>query len=79
LFKKIKPLETKECPFAKLPADESWTVRSGAARGQDRRWLKPAFVGQLEFVEWTSANHLGQNRFIGLRDDRKPKDVRREG
>jgi ATP-dependent DNA ligase len=42
------------------------------------RWLKPELVGQFEFVEWTSDNHLRHSRFIALRDDKKPKSVVRE-
>jgi bifunctional non-homologous end joining protein LigD len=36
-------------------------------------------VGQFEFVEWTPEGHLRHSRFMGLREDKKPKDVVREG
>jgi ATP-dependent DNA ligase len=42
------------------------------------RWLKPQLVGQFEFVEWTEDGHLRHSRFMGLRDDKKAKDVRRQ-
>jgi bifunctional non-homologous end joining protein LigD len=42
------------------------------------RWLKPLLVGQVEFVEWTEDGHLRHSRFMGLRNDKKAKDVRRE-
>jgi bifunctional non-homologous end joining protein LigD len=42
------------------------------------RWLKPVLVAQFEFVEWTSDLHLRHTRFIGLRDDKKAKDVVQE-
>jgi len=42
-------------------------------------WLRPALVGQFEFVEWTSDLHLRHTRFIALRDDKPAVDVRREG
>jgi ATP-dependent DNA ligase len=42
------------------------------------RWLKPVLVGQFEFVEWTSDQHLRHSRFMALRDDKKAKDVGRE-
>jgi ATP-dependent DNA ligase len=42
------------------------------------RWLKPVIVGQFEFVEWTTENHLRHTSFIALREDKKAKDVRRE-
>ena len=35
-------------------------------------------VGQFEFVEWTQDQHLRHSRFVGLREDKKTKDVRRE-
>jgi bifunctional non-homologous end joining protein LigD len=45
----------------------------------DCRWLKPVLVGQFEFVEWTADHHLRHVRFVALRDDRRARDVRREG
>jgi bifunctional non-homologous end joining protein LigD len=42
------------------------------------RWLKPMLVAQIEFLEWTSDNHLRHSRFAGLREDKRAKDVRRE-
>jgi bifunctional non-homologous end joining protein LigD len=42
------------------------------------RWLKPLAVGQFEFVEWTEDAHLRHSRFVGLREDKSPKDVRRD-
>ena len=81
LFKKLKPLETKECPFANLPEARSgrWGVGLTAAKMKDCRWVKPVLVGQFEFTEWTPDNHLRHSRFIALRDDKKPKEVVREG
>jgi ATP-dependent DNA ligase len=45
--------------------------------GAAGRWLKPALVGQFEFVEsaeWTSDLHLRHARFIALREDKRRKD-----
>jgi bifunctional non-homologous end joining protein LigD len=44
----------------------------------DCRWLKPALVGQFEFVEWTPDSHLRHSRFVALREDKPAQDVRRE-
>jgi ATP-dependent DNA ligase len=41
-------------------------------------WLKPVLVGQFEFTEWTPEGHLRHSRFMGLREDKKVKDVVRE-
>jgi DNA ligase D-like protein (predicted ligase) len=80
LMKKFKPLETKECPFANLPEKKAgrWGVGLTAAKMVDCRWLRPVLVGKFEFVEWTSDHHLRHSRFMGLREDKKAKDVRRE-
>jgi DNA ligase D-like protein (predicted ligase) len=80
LFKKIKPLEINECPFANLPEKNAgrWGAGLTAAKMAECRWVKPALVGQFEFVEWTSDAHLRHSRFMALRDDKKAKDVRRE-
>jgi bifunctional non-homologous end joining protein LigD len=81
LFKKIKPLEIEDCPFANLPEKKAgrWGAGLTAAKMSECRWLKPELVGQFEFVEWTSDNHLRHSRFVALRDDKKPKSVVREG
>jgi bifunctional non-homologous end joining protein LigD len=80
LFKKIKPLEMKECPFANLPEAKSgrWGAGLTLAKMADCRWVKPVLVGQFEFVEWTADNHLRHSRFMGLREGQKPTEVRRE-
>jgi bifunctional non-homologous end joining protein LigD len=80
LFKKIRPLQINGCPFANLPERKSgrWGAGLTMAKMKDCRWLKAALVGQFEFVEWTSDLHLRHTRFIALREDKRPQDVRRE-
>jgi ATP-dependent DNA ligase len=80
LFRKLKPLETEECPFANLPEKKAgrWGAGLTAEKMKECRWLKPKLVGQFEFVEWTDVNHLRHTKFIALRDDKKAKDVVRE-
>jgi ATP-dependent DNA ligase len=80
LMKKFKPLETKKCPFENLPEKKAgrWGAGLTAAKMEECRWLRPKIVGQFEFVEWTADGHLRHSRFTGLREDRKPEDVRRE-
>jgi DNA ligase D-like protein (predicted ligase) len=80
LSKKFRPLEIAECPFANLPEAKSgrWGQGLTKAKMADCRWLKPVLVGQFEFLEWTGDNHLRHTRFIGFREDKNARDVRRE-
>jgi WD40 domain-containing protein/ATP dependent DNA ligase-like protein len=65
---------------AVLPEAKSgrWGAGLTAAKMKDCRWLKPVLVGQFEFLEWTGDNHLRHSKFIALREDKNPREVRRE-
>jgi bifunctional non-homologous end joining protein LigD len=80
LFNRFRKLGVRDCPFANLPEARNgrWGQGLTQAKMADCRWLEPALVGQFEFVEWTADQHLRHTRFIGLREDRRPRDVRRE-
>ena len=69
-----------ECPFANLPEKHAgrWGQGLTAEKMAECRWLKPVLVGQFEFVEWTPDHHLRHAKFVSLRDDKKPSEVRRE-
>jgi ATP-dependent DNA ligase len=81
LLKRFRGLEITECPFANLPEPRGgrWGQGLTAAKMEDCKWIKPVLVGQFEFTEWTPDNHLRHARFVALRDDKKPIEVRREG
>ena len=80
LFRRFKGLETAQCPFANLPEAKSgrWDVGLTAEKMKECRWLVPELVGQFEFLEFTPDSHLRDSRFLGLREDKKAKDVGRE-
>ena len=80
LMKRFKGLESKTCPFANLPEAKGgrWGTGLTLAKMAGCRWLEPVLVGQFEFLEWTGDNHLRHSTFIGLREDRDAKSVRRE-
>ena len=80
LFRKFKGLEIDRCPFANLPEEKSgrWGQGLTKAKMAECVWLEPVLVGQFEFLEWTGDNHLRHSKFVGLREDKKAKDVRRE-
>jgi bifunctional non-homologous end joining protein LigD len=77
VFERLRPLETPVCPFANLP--EPKNARRGEALTAEVmkkcRWVKPEVVAQVEFTEWTAANHLRHSRFVGLREDKDAREV----
>ena len=80
IAKNFPRLRTSVCPFANLP--EPASARRGEAITADVmkkiQWLRPKLVAQIEFTEWTKGNHLRHSKFVGLRDDKIPKEVRKE-
>ncbi|MBA3892337.1 MAG: ATP-dependent DNA ligase [Gemmatimonadales bacterium] len=68
LYRKLVPLHRRTSPFAPGP------VPGGAVQ-----WVTPNLVAQIGFGEWTGAGLLRHPRFLGLRDDKAARDVRREG
>ncbi len=39
-------------------------------------WAKPKLVAQVRFTEWTDDGRLRHPTYLGLRDDKKPEDVK---
>lgn len=80
LFRRFRGLETKICPFANLPESRAgrWGQGLTAQKMKECTWLKPKVVAQFEFVEWTPDCHLRHSKFIGLREDKDSRDVKRE-
>jgi bifunctional non-homologous end joining protein LigD len=67
MYKRLKPLETAKSPFTTTPKTNS-----------PAHWVKPQVVVEVKFNEWTEGGHLRQPIFLGVRDDKKAKDVVRE-
>jgi bifunctional non-homologous end joining protein LigD len=80
LWRTIRPLETKQCPFTNLPSSKSGHFGEGVTAEEmpKLRWLRPELVVQVRFTEWTTYRLLRHATFIGVRDDKDPKDVRKE-
>lgn len=45
----------------------------------DVHWISPELVCEVGFTEWTDDGMLRHPRFLGLRRDKNPRDVHREG
>ncbi len=67
LRQKFQPLIQSKSPFEELPKESDVT------------FLKPELVAQISFTEWTKDGKLRHPVYLGLRDDKKAKEVRREG
>jgi len=80
LHKKLKADKRDDCPFADLPSKQGGQWVQGITPGMMRQieWVNPVFVCQVKFAEWTREGKLRQPVFVGLREDKKPREVVRE-
>jgi DNA ligase D-like protein (predicted ligase) len=80
VFARLAPLHAARCPFVDLPNSKTshWGGGVTAEQMAEIRWLEPKLVAQIRFVEWTADEHLRHAAFLGLRDDKKPRQVTRE-
>jgi bifunctional non-homologous end joining protein LigD len=67
LGSRLRRLERKEMPFADVHPVPAGT-----------HWVQPRLVGQFAFSEWTRDGRLRHPRYLGLREDKRPREVVRE-
>jgi DNA ligase D-like protein (predicted ligase) len=67
LHRRLVPLHRTTSPFS-----------AGPRPTEDIQWVSPKLVGEVGFSEWTSAGLLRHPRYLGLRDDKLAREVRRE-
>ncbi|HEX2250462.1 MAG TPA: non-homologous end-joining DNA ligase [Gemmatimonadales bacterium] len=67
LYQRLLPLRRSASPFSEGPAPAG-----------EIQWVTPKLVAQIGFSEWTSAGLLRHPRFLGLRNDKSAREVRRE-
>ncbi|RZA13949.1 MAG: hypothetical protein EOP10_28870, partial [Proteobacteria bacterium] len=60
----LKELEQKTCPFEKKPATN-----------EKPHWVKPELIAEVKFHEWTDEGNLRHGTFLGIRDDKRAKDI----
>lgn len=70
LESRFKALKRDTSPF-KYPPEEK--------KNEKITWLEPELAAEIKFAEWTEENLLRQASFKGLRTDKNPRDIRREG
>lgn len=63
----LKPLETKNKPFAEKVAQQ-----------RNVTWVQPKVVCEVTFSEWTENQHLRHPVFKGIREDKKAAEVKLE-
>ena len=64
VWKLLKPLEIRQSPFS-----EPFKTN------EPPHWARPELVAQVRFTEWTADRKLRHPVYLGLRDDKKPKEV----
>ena len=64
---RLQPLARRTSPFD-----------VGTPSGRGHHWVEPALVCEVRFTEWTEENGIRHPAFLGLRDDKDPRQVRRE-
>ena len=64
IYSKLQPLVVGKCPFAQCPKGNMPVT-----------WVKPKLVCEIKFTEWTKELIARHPIFMGLRTDKKPKDV----
>jgi bifunctional non-homologous end joining protein LigD len=67
LFTLLEPIEIDRNPFTNVPPSN-----------EKPHWVQPKLVAQVRFTEWTADNILRHPVYLGLRDDKKARDVARE-
>jgi bifunctional non-homologous end joining protein LigD len=69
LRKTLESARTERCPLATPPT---------AAQRRGVHWVEPRIVVEVAFTDWTADGSLRHPSFVGIRDDKLPKDVVRE-
>lgn len=66
---RLETLQQSKAAFLDPPAEAK----------KDAIWVKPDMVIEARFSNWTADNRVRQAAFLGLREDKDPKEVMREG
>ena len=80
VFDRIAPFATPRCPFVNLPTGKTshWGEGITAEDMKTLKWIRPRVVVEVAFTEWTRDASLRHASFVGVREDKDPRTVRRE-
>jgi bifunctional non-homologous end joining protein LigD len=80
LYKKFQKEGRDDCPFVDLPSKQNgqWVQDITPSMMRKMQWINPVFVCEIKFAEWTRDKKLRAPVFLGLREDKKPREVVRE-
>ena len=67
IIQMLKPMVIKQSPFKTKVSTRSPIT-----------WVKPQLICEVEFSEWTSEGLMRHPVFLGLREDKKPSEVKKE-
>jgi len=63
VYDALQPLKAQKSPFAKV-----------IKTNEPVQWVKPALVCEVKFAEWTDEGIMRQPIFMGMREDKDPKE-----
>jgi bifunctional non-homologous end joining protein LigD len=80
LHERFREEERESCPFVDLPSKhgDAWVQGITPSMMKKMHWVTPKFVAQIKFAEWTRDNKLRQPVFLGLREDKDPRNIGKE-
>jgi bifunctional non-homologous end joining protein LigD len=64
LSRRLRRIERKHSPFSTTPRTN-----------EKAHWVRPSLIAEIKFNEWTADGRLRQPVFIGLREDKSPREV----
>jgi DNA ligase D-like protein (predicted ligase) len=70
LFRKLRPLVVKACPFVNLPerGRSRWGESLTAEKMKECAWVEPKITARIEYVKGGEAGGLRHSRFVRLND-----------
>jgi DNA ligase D-like protein (predicted ligase) len=76
LHQRLEPLATSKMPLSSPPPRRS---RFGGPLALSKvHWVRPQLVAEITYLSWTDEPLLRHTVFVGLRDDKPAREVRRE-